>query len=150
MSTLKKELFAACVDYVQQRIEAAKQAIDDAQAASEEETKSSAGDKYETGREMMQQITDRNMKLLNDANKLKIALGQININGQHDLAETGSVVKTDNGNFFIAISAGAITVKNENFYAISPASPIGLKLKGLRMGNKFSLNEKSYVVKEVI
>lgn len=150
MADIKKQLFAACVDYVQKRIEAAKQAIEDAQTAAEDDTKSSAGDKYETGREMMQQETDRNMAQLNEANKLKMALSQVNVNGVSDSAETGSVVKTDNGNFYIAISAGLIKAEKESFFAISPVSPIGLKLKGLKPGGKFSLNEKNYLVKEVI
>lgn len=147
---IKKRLFEACLDYVQQRIDAAKLAIEDAQAAAEDETKSSAGDKYETGREMMQQEKDRNMAQLNEANKLKVQLSQVKIDSISKTAETGSLVVTDNGRFYIAISAGVIKLDNESYYAVSPASPVGLKLKGLTVGNKFSLNEKSYIVKEVI
>ena len=147
---IKKQLFQACIDYVQGRIAAAKQAIDDAQAASEDETKSSAGDKYETGREMMQQVTDRNMAQLNEANKLKVQLSQIRPEHSSETAETGSLVVTDNGKFYIAISAGSIKIDTETYFAVSPASPVGLKLKGLKVGNKFSLNEKHYLIKEVI
>jgi hypothetical protein len=74
MTNLKKDLYTLCVNYAKTRIETAKQAIDDAQQSANEETKSSAGDKYETGREMMQQETDRNQAQLNEANKLLIAL----------------------------------------------------------------------------
>ena|ERR1700733_12258405 len=150
MSDLKKELYQKCLAYVQNRMEAAKQALDDAQAAANDETKSSAGDKYETSREMMQQETDRNLAQLNEANKLKVALSMIGTGGSTEAAEPGSVVITDNGNFYLAISAGMMTVKNETYYAVSPASPIGLKLKGLKSGNKFTLNEKTYLIEQVI
>ncbi|HZY39251.1 MAG TPA: 3-oxoacyl-ACP synthase [Mucilaginibacter sp.] len=150
MINLKKELYQKCLDYVQTRIAAAKQAIEDSQAAANDETKSSAGDKYETGREMMQQETDRNMAQLNEANKLKVALSQIKPVGSAETVEAGSLAITDNGSFYLAISAGVLTVNNDKYYAVSPASPIGLKLKGLKPGNKFTLNEKSYLIKEVI
>ena len=65
MKDLKKKLYDLCIAYVQGRMDEAKLAIDEAQKASNDDTKSSAGDKYETGREMMQQETDRNMAQLN-------------------------------------------------------------------------------------
>ena len=131
-------------------MDAAQLAIDEAQKASNDDTKSSAGDKYETGRAMMQQETDRNMIQLNEANKLKVALNQLNYTGTSDKAENGSLVITDNGNFYIAVSAGAIKVKDETYFAVSPASPIGLLLNGQKKDDKFLLNGKLYHVKMVI
>ncbi|SHM99230.1 3-oxoacyl-ACP synthase [Mucilaginibacter sp. OK098] len=150
MSDLKKELYNQCLSYVQMRMDAAQQAINDAQKASTDDTKSSAGDKYETGREMAQQETDRNMMQLNEANKLKVALNKISPDAVTDKAETGSVVLTGSGNFYIAVSAGVLTVNNEQFFAISPASPIGLKLLGQKKGVEFKLNDKIYHIKQVI
>jgi len=150
MIDLKKELYQQCVVYVQNRMEAAKQALNDTQAAANDETKSSAGDKYETSREMIQQETDRNMAQLNEANKLKVALSAIGTGGSSETVEPGSLVITDNGSFYLAISAGLLTVNNNKYYAVSPASPIGLKLKGLKSGNKFTLNEKCYLIEQVI
>jgi transcription elongation GreA/GreB family factor len=150
MSDLKRELYSQCLNYVQKRMEAAQLAINEAQKASNDDTKSSAGDKYETGRAMMQQETDRNMVQLNEANKLKVALNKINPNIVADKAENGSVVLTGSGNFYIAVSAGVLTVNGENYFAISPASPIGLKLLGQKAGAEFKLNDKIYHIKQVI
>jgi transcription elongation GreA/GreB family factor len=150
MNNLKSELYNQCLDYVQKRMEAAQLAINEAQKASNDDTKSSAGDKYETGREMMQQETNRNMGQLNEANKLKIELNKIYPNSVSDKADIGSAVITNNGNFYIAISAGLLKVKNETYFAISPASPIGSKLKGQKAGDEFKLNDKTYQIKHVI
>src|ERR1700710_1305260 len=106
MSELKEELYKQCLDYVQKRMEAAEQGIKEAQQASKDDTKSSAGDKYETGRAMMQQETDRNLAQLNEANKLMVALNRISTTGTATKAETGSVIITSNGSFYLAISAG--------------------------------------------
>lgn len=147
---LKKQLHQLCADHVQQRMQAAQQGIDAAQQASNEDTKSSAGDKYETGRAMMQQETNRNLMQLNEANKLLVALNQISVNGQSQQVEAGSIVSTDKGKFYLSISAGVLTFAGETYFAISPGSPIGLKMKGCRVGDEFSLNGKSYRIKEVL
>ena len=150
MSGLKEELYKQCLDYVKKRMDAAEQGIKEAQQASKDDTKSSAGDKYETGRAMMQQETDRNMGQLNEANKLKVALNSISTAGSPAVADAGSVVITNNGNFYLAISAGSILVDGDVYFAVSPASPIGLKLKGQKVGGEFSLNGKVYKVERVI
>ena len=150
MTNLKRDLHTLCVNYVKTRIETAKQAIDGAQQSANEETKSSAGDKYETGREMMQQETDRNQAQLNEANKLLIALNQINVDSSSLSAAPGSLVITDNGKFYLSISAGALNLNGEGYFAVSPASPIGSKLLGRKTGDEFNLNGKNYKIKEVV
>jgi hypothetical protein len=149
MSSLKEQLYKMCIDYVQKRINEAKQAIEDARYAAIEETKSSAGDKYETGREMMQQETDRNQGLLNEANKLMVALSRVSYNATSATADTGSLVATSNGSFFIAISAGSFVVESKTFFVVSPASPIGIKLIGKKPGDEFSLNDRNYKIESV-
>jgi transcription elongation GreA/GreB family factor len=147
---LKKQLYDLCLQYVQKRMEAAQLAIEEAQKASNDDTKSSAGDKYETGRAMMQQETDRNLQQLNETNKLKVALNLVSPEAISGKVETGSLVITDNGNFYIAISAGTLTVDDEAYFAVSPASPIGLLLKGKKKGEEIALNGKLYHIKMVI
>lgn len=150
MPDIKEQLHKLCTAYVQKRMDEAEMAFKAAEQASNDDTKSSAGDKYETGRAMMQQEKDRNTTQLNEANKLMVALNRISAKGSSALAETGSLVITDNGNFYIAISAGTLVVNGENYFAVSPASPIGIKLKGLKIGDGFELNGKKYKVVEVL
>ncbi|HVS91201.1 MAG TPA: hypothetical protein VHE59_04155 [Mucilaginibacter sp.] len=149
MNELKEKLYKACIDSVVKRINEAKQAINDANEAATEESKSSAGDKYETGREMMQQETARNLLQLNEANKLMVSLNQLNHNTVSSTADAGSLVLTDNGKFYIAVSAGSISIDNETYFAVSPVSPIGQKLMGRKPGDGFSLNGKNYKVEKV-
>jgi len=149
MSSLKKQLHQLCIAYVQERMNAAQQAINEAQQSSNDDTKSSAGDKYETGREMAQQETNRNLTQLNEANKLMVALNQISTSGQQAIADAGSMVITNNGKFYLSISAGALSLDGDPYFAISPGSPIGLKMKGSKAGDEFSLNGKGYKVLEI-
>ncbi len=149
MSDLKKELYNLCVAYVRRSMDAAELAIQEAQQSSNNDTKSSAGDKYETGREMAQQETNRNLAQLNEANKLMVALNRIGVSGIATIAEPGSVIITNNGNFYLAISAGSLQVGGKTYFAVSPASPVGLKFSGKSAGDTFSLNGKTYIIEAV-
>ena len=150
MSYLKKQLHALATAFVQQRLDAVQQALQSAEQSTGEDTKSSAGDKYETGREMLQQEKNRGMAQLTEANKLLIALNRISTAGQSAKAEEGSVVKTNNGNFYISVSAGVLSADGDSYFAVSAASPIGAKLIGCKAGDEFSLNNKGYVITEVM
>jgi hypothetical protein len=149
MNNIKNELYNLCINYVKQRIDTAKQAIDDAHQAAGEETKSSAGDKYETSREMIQQETDRNQAQLNEANKLLITLTQLNVNAVAETAVPGSLITTNNGKFYLAISAGALTLNGETYFAVSLASPMGTILRGRKTGDQFNLNGKQYLIENI-
>ena len=68
--------------------------MNDAQRSANEEGKSSAGDKYETGRAMMQIERDKAANQLEEALKLKRILDQIQPEVQHERILIGSVVIT--------------------------------------------------------
>ena len=150
MSNIKQELYNKCVAYVQSRMDAAEQAFKAAEQASNDDTKSSAGDKYETGRAMMQQEKDRNTIQLNEANKLMVALNSISTKGSSDVIETGSLVLTNGGKFYIAISAGTLVVDNENYFAVSAAAPICMQMMGKKAGDVFEVNGKRYGIEGVL
>ncbi|RYZ98472.1 MAG: 3-oxoacyl-ACP synthase [Sphingobacteriaceae bacterium] len=149
MIELKKKLYNACLNYVETRINNTRQAIASAQQAGKDDTKSSAGDKYETGREMAQQEESRNIAQMNEANKLKVALNYINTSHATAVADMGSIILTNKGNFYLSISAGALTVDEKVYFAVSPASPVGLKLKGKQKGDEFLLNGETYKIETV-
>ena len=79
-----------------------------------------------------------------------MALSRINPADEFTAAETGSILITNNGNFYLSISAGVLTVEGVNYFAVSPASPIGALLKGQKAGHQFSLNGKAYIIEKVI
>ena len=149
MLDLKQELLKRCFEYAEARIKSAENAITSAKEASQDDTKSSAGDKYETTREMMQQEISRNEAQLYEARKLKHALMQIQVEKNSDTIQNGSLVFTNNGNFFISVSAGQFKINGQNFFAISAASPIGKLLSGTKKGEKINFNSKEFEVLEI-
>jgi transcription elongation GreA/GreB family factor len=146
---IKQQLSAHCQAYLTQRANTARQAIKAAQASANEETKSSAGDKYETGRAMMQLEIEKNTVQLGETMKLKRMLDDIKIDASSLTVQTGSLVITDQGNFFLAISVGHISIEGKTYTAVSPSSPIGIQLLKLRQDESFLFNGKTYRIEEV-
>jgi transcription elongation GreA/GreB family factor len=149
MAELKQQLYTLCNEYIANREAAIKNTIAEAREAANNETKSSAGDKYETGRETMQQEIDLNLTRLNELKKLKQTLDRILPTQKNATAQPGAIVCTSNGNYYISISAGQLKVNGATYYAISAASPIGTQLAGLKGGDTFILNGKKIIVESV-
>jgi transcription elongation GreA/GreB family factor len=63
--------------------------------------------------------------------------------------QPGCIVATNNGTYYIAISAGQLKVADQTYFAISAASPIGAKMAGQKAGYEFMLNGKKYVIESV-
>ena len=140
--TLKSDLLKACNKYIQSRIGNIQKAIENAQASANEETKSSAGDKYETGRAMMHLENENNSVQLIQALDVQKVLQQINILTVNDTIGLGSLVFTSIGNYFLSISAGAISIEKKEYFAISPGSPIGQLLTGKSPGDVITFNKR--------
>ena len=120
-----------------------------AQASANEEGKSSAGDKYETGRAMAQLEIEKASSQLAEANKLKQALEKISVDAWGPIVNPGSLVITNQGSYFISIAAGRLTVDDEIWFAISAGSPLGASLVGKKEGDVVKLMGKEIVVEKV-
>ncbi|WP_426492907.1 3-oxoacyl-ACP synthase [Hymenobacter sp. 102] len=140
---LKPHLHALCLAYVQERIDACQAAIRAAQESANSETKSSAGDKYETGRAMAQNERDRNAIQLQQAQQLHGELQRINPALPCDTVRPGALVRTSMGTFYLGISAGKLTVEGQDYFAVSAAAPVAAALAGKRAGESAVFNGKS-------
>lgn len=145
----KEGLYQLCLTFIEQRIQTAETALAQAREASNDDTKSSAGDKYETSREMMQQDIDRNKRLLIDAQENFKVLETIGHAAPSDTISGGSLVHTSQGIFYVSISAGQLQFEGQTIFAISAASPIGKMLLGKKKGDTFNFNGKDYVINSV-
>lgn len=149
MLKIKPQLHNLCLQYIEQRIATAQLALDMANSSANEETKSSAGDKYETTREMIQQDVDKHSAALAEAVKQKQLLQLINADKPTDKIQPGSLVITDKNSFYISISAGTIMLGDTKYLAIAASSPIGIKMIDHTAGHTFVFNNIAQQIKEV-
>jgi len=145
----KEAVYLRCLDAVEDRINHAEHALLQVREASRNETKSSAGDKYETTREMMQQDIDRNSSQLYEAKRILFQLEQCKDAANSGKVGSGSLVKTSQALLYIAVSVGQLEVHGQLLFAISPASPLGRLLIGKECGDGFVFNGVSQTVEKI-
>jgi transcription elongation GreA/GreB family factor len=102
------------------------------------DTKSSAGDKFETGRAMMQQEMDKLEQQLHQLQQQIHQLQAIDTHTAHRQVGIGSLVFTDTNTYFLAIAFGKLTLNDDHYWVVSTASPIGQCMLGKSIGDSFS------------
>lgn len=147
---IKRKLYSLCEEYVNQKINSSQEAIDNAQNSANRETKSSSGDKYETGRSMMQLEIEKYSSQLSDGISLKKVLNQIDVEKSFKTVQSGSLVMTSNGNFFISISAGAINIDGTYYTAISFSSPLCQAMFNKNVKDEIIFRGKTFIIKSIV
>ncbi len=138
LSKLKTSVLLQLKQELEVRKDALNQALNAAKESRDNETKSSVGDKYETGRAMAQAEVDKIKTQIQQTANLKTQLSTIDPDKQFEKVGVGSLVKTDQKTYFISIGIGRIEIEKEEIYCISMASPIGQLLQHKQLGEIFS------------
>jgi len=68
----------------------------------------------------------------------------------HATVEFGTLVTTDKRNFFVSSSIEQFTVKGKSIFGLSVHSPLYKEMKGKKVGEKFTYNETTYLIKEIV
>lgn len=143
---LKLALLAHCQTKTAARITAITDSLTAIENARNGETKSSAGDKFETGRAMMQMEEAKLQGQLDEALKVRQVLDQINPHKPATRIAAGSLVATNRGNYFVAIGLGKVKLEGRTFFCTSLDAPIGQALHGRETGDAFLFNELEFEV----
>ncbi|QOW11778.1 hypothetical protein Q73A0000_16120 [Kaistella flava (ex Peng et al. 2021)] len=143
----KSEILQIIQDKLSEKIATLERMISETRA-SNNETKSSMGDKYETSREMVQQQINNLQVQLNENLQARNSLKIINTN-LHQKIGLGSLVQTDKGLFYIAVSLGEITFKDKKIFVISTESPLGKSLFGKKKDDEISLNNTKQTIQNL-
>ena len=150
MSEIQKEIWLQEMhQIIDQRIEQYRNDITSAEESRNTATKSSAGDKHETGRALMQIELNNLEKQLSTNLALKNSLNHLPISENLETIAFGNLIKTDQGMFFISVSLGKITFGAESCYALSPAAPLGIAFIGHKKGDKVGFREKTYLIENI-
>ena len=114
------------------------------------DTKSSMGDKYETGRAMIQlELEKYHSRLMNNKEMLSILL-KINTKLKTETIKSGSLIKTNHGWFFISIGIGKIRLENNTeVIVLSPISPLGRMFLNKSKNESFDFQKRQYQITEV-
>ncbi|WP_255075880.1 3-oxoacyl-ACP synthase [Lacihabitans sp. CCS-44] len=136
----KENIITTAQNLLQSKLIELEKAIFNVQNAANEESKSSMGDKYETGRAMAQ--NDRAM-LENQKNELLKDIStfeNINFEQETEFVKNGSLVHTSIGYILVSVSLGKIVDDGVSAMLISSASPLGTELSGKKVKDTVTMN----------
>lgn len=138
---IKEDLVEEMLRILISRLEENTVALERSHESMTGESKSSAGDKFETTRAILQSEQDR-IKSQIIQNKADISIvKRLNLI-THDKVQLGSLVSTEDGMcYFLSIGLGKLKIADTTYYAISPSSPIGQQLIGKREGDNLTFNQ---------
>jgi hypothetical protein len=142
----KKDILNVCQNIVLEKLNDLKQSMTDLQESANQDTKSSAGDKYETGRAMVQLEQENLMRQSSEFKKINDVLIKINPEISSDTILIGSLVETNHGFFYICAGLGKIDIDNTSIFAVAPNSPIGSVFLGKKKGDQLKLNGRDYKI----
>jgi len=114
-----------------------------------EEIKSSAGDKHETGRAMLQLEREKVGNQFYEVENMFETLNKIDVLAPSLVVHLGSIVYTTQANYFIAISVGKLEVEDQAFYAISSNTPIGKLLMAKPEEEEIKFRDQSFRIKKI-
>jgi len=148
---MKQQIIDAVRRVIAERMANAQVAMQVAQESANSETKSSAGDKYETGRSMGQ--LDRNMyaQQYEQARQEMVVVARLADSTAlpPPVVVVGALVKTTGGTFWLAVSIGKITVENQDVVVISPQTPVGKLLLDKKVGDIVKLMNGSVIIEAI-
>lgn len=133
-------LHAQCLQHVQQQLMQLREAMDALKESLESEEKSSAGDKYETGRAMIQLEQEKLGHQQHELTAVLNALQRLPLEAT-DVIKPGALVKTTHGYFFLASGLGAQPVDTITVMVIAPAAPLAQALQSKRVGDHVAMGK---------
>jgi len=146
---MKTEVILRCKHLIDARIAVIRDQLKDLVDGASNDAKSTAGDKHETARAMMQ-IEQEKL-----ANQLKLMLSQEQslqrIQGVRSSGciINGSLVETNYGWIYISVPLGRVEVNATQVMCLSAQSPLGVNLMGKAIGEKVQINAAEYLVKSI-
>ena len=143
----KTTIVTACNKVLDAKIKFLNNALQEATDAGNNETKSTAGDKHETGRAMMQLEQEKLGNQLVDLESQKIDFDKIDFSISHTSVTNGSLIETNKGFFLIATAIGKLEVDQTTVFVISKKSPLALVLIGLKNNDTVDFNGMTYIIK---
>lgn len=143
---IKEQLYRKCLDILNERTERYRTEINIIKESVENEDKTKGDeDEGSSGSGYGSNFTEI-LEYLDEANKLKSKLKQVDIFQSNEVVKQGSLVECSNGNFFLSIPLGKITLNDTTYFAISKEAPVGQLLIDKKVGESISFNNNTFKI----
>jgi len=150
--SFKEKVYAHFAARLDEKITALQQELSDLAESLRHETKSTAGDKYETARAMLHIEQENRTGQLAVLLQQKAILESLAVKHNSPAAgvQPGSLVQTDKGYMLVATALGKAVIDGHTVFAISADAPLGRQLSGKFAGQWVQLPAARYRIVEVL
>ena len=138
--TLKESIHQVLIIQLKFRIDEIQNILDDLLLSGSRDSKSSAGDKHETGVAMAQLEQEKLRYQINEFQKMQDRVQKINPSKSNNKINLGSLVQTNKGWFYISVGLGSLSFEEQVIFAINPEAPVGKALIGKVKGERIHFN----------
>ena len=147
--TFKQKIYTYYLQLVQDKIDVFRDMISALTEDSKNDAKGSAGDKHETALSMMHIEQEKLNRKLREVLDQKIILDKIDATSITETIILGSLIKANGIFLYLSVALPKIAIEGINVIALSPQSPLGNKLMGMKVGHSFEINTTKYIIEEV-
>lgn len=113
------------------------------------ESKSTAGDKHETGRAMIQLEQEKLSAQLLQLQKQRDMLLRINPEKEYNTVQAGALIQTNKGMFYITTGLGQVELEGISVFAIAPTSPVAQAMLGKKASENFEFNSNKQTILKI-
>lgn len=150
MTPTKRTVHLACLRLLEAKMAALQAELDDLSAGSESESKSSAGDKHETGRAMMHLEQDRLGRQWKELQTQHAILQGIQVESASPQIVRGSLIQMKQGWFYLSIALGRVEVDGTSVLTLSPESPLGQTCLGKKKDEVIDFRGNTYHIIDLL
>ncbi len=143
----KAIILNAAKDELISRIKVLKEEVIQLDQIRESEGKSSMGDKYETGAELVNAQREQLVKNLQQLEEMVLSLEQIKTRPNQEVCQAGSLLETQKNFFLISIPFGQLDISGKKeLFLISPLSPLAQSFLGKKKGENVVFRGTDYKI----
>lgn len=146
---MKQKILQQHQQLLQDKIDVFRDMISGLTEDAKNDAKGSAGDKHETALSMMHLEQEKLNYKLKEILEQKAILDKIDASQIHTKIALGSLVQANEMLLFISAALPKITIDDKVIIALSPQSPLGLKLMGNQVGFEFEINSSTFIIKAI-
>ena len=147
--SLKQKIYNHYRQVIDDKVAMLQKLLNDLKESGANETKSTAGDKHETALAMLQIEQANKRTQLQELLNQQAVLKKIDAAISAAVIVNGSLVKTNKGYFFMSTALGKAVVDGVSVISLSPQSPLGRKMMGLKPGDAALVNEAEYKIEGI-
>ena len=149
MSLAKTHVHAALTDALNKKHKELLAALAETDDSLSADSKSTAGDKHETGRAMAQLEREKIGGFIQQHEQLMALSKRLDPTLVTLTIRLGSLVKTSNGWYYISIGLGKIIVDDTSIFCISPAAPLVTAMLGKKANDQLLWQGNSIAIETI-